>query len=52
MASPELLFRHRGEYLGSNYSLTLIKEFSEHKYAVKSDGNWFERRILHQNGGV
>ena len=32
MASPEFLFRHRSEYLGSNYSLTFIKEVSEHKY--------------------
>ena len=28
-----------GEYSGSNYSLTLMKEDSEHKYAVESDAN-------------
>ena len=37
MASPEFLFRHRSEYLGSNYSLALIEEVSRHKYAVKRD---------------
>ena len=31
MASPEFVFRHKSEYLGSNYSLTLIKEVSEKK---------------------
>ena len=39
MASPEFLFRHRGEYFDSNYSTTLIKEVSENEYAVKSDVN-------------